>query len=220
MRPLRGPRRIPRDMLDLVWTGLILAGGRSLRMGRDKTALKLGGMTLLARAVDRVRQAGGEPLVLGPPRSHAEVSGSRQIDENDRASGGRGGPLFALRRGLQECGTRLALALACDVPLVPVPLLRFLVEEAERYDAVVPRAAGELQVLTAAYTISCLEAIDRKLHSGGRAVHNLLSCVRTRVVEADELLAFGGEGVFLNINTPEDLARAEPLVGGRESPDP
>ena len=117
-------------------------------------------------------------------------------------------PLFALRRGLQECGTRLALALACDVPLVPVPLLRFLVEEAERYDAVVPRAAGELQVLTAAYTISCLEAIDRELHSGGRAVHNLVSCVRARVVEPEELLAFGGEGVFLNINTPEDLARA------------
>ena len=201
-------------MLDFVWTGLILAGGRSVRMGRDKTALKLGGTTLLVRAVDRVRQAGGEPLVVGPPRSPAEVGGSRQIDESDRGSGvGRPGPLFALRCGLAECGTPLALAVACDVPLVPVPFLRFLVEEAERYDAVVPRAAGTLQVLTAAYTPACLEAIDRELHSGGRAVHGFLSRVRARVVEPEELLAFGGEGVFLNVNTPEDLARAEALVG-------
>lgn len=202
-------------MLHGVWTGLILAGGRGLRMGRDKTALKLGGSTLLLRAVERVRLAGGEPLVIGPRRRPEEVGGSRQVDENEQAAphGGAPGPLLALRCGLAACGTTRALALACDVPFVPVALLRYLVEETERYDAVVPRAAGELQVLTAAYRSSCVEAIDRELARGRRAVHAFLASVRVRVLEAEEIRPFGGEDTLLNVNTPEDLARAEALLG-------
>ena len=57
-----------------VWIGLVLAGGRSRRMGADKAALDIGGRTLLEWAVERVRRAGGEPLVLGPPRDAAAVT--------------------------------------------------------------------------------------------------------------------------------------------------
>jgi molybdopterin-guanine dinucleotide biosynthesis protein A len=190
-----------------VWTGLVFAGGRSERMGRDKALLRIGGATLLERAVATVRSAGGRPVVLGPPRP-GDLEGVAFFDEAAEA-GGRSGPLNALRHGLQICETRIALALACDLPLVPPALLRFLAGEAERFAAVVPRAEGEMQVLCAAYTTGCLEIIERRLAAGDRSVHGFLEEAGARIVEPHELLSFGGEEIFLNVNTPGDLEKAE-----------
>ena len=108
------------------------------------------------------------------------------------------------------------LALACDLPLVPADLVRFLLGEARRFDAVVPRTGGKLHVLAAAYTSACLESIERQLESGDRSVHGFLSGVRLRVVEEEELAAYGGPEVLLNVNTPDDLARAARYLSGDE----
>jgi len=151
----------------------VLAGGRSERMGRDKAVIPIAGRTLLERAVSTVRAAGGLPLVLGAPRGGGGLPGVRCADEGT-GGGGRIGPLNALRHGLRIGGTRVAVALACDLPLVPAALLRFLAAEGERRDAVVPRAAGELQVLAAAYAVSCLASIERRLAAGERSVHGVL----------------------------------------------
>ena len=129
-----------------MWTGLILAGGRSLRMGRDKALLRLGGRTLLERAVDLVRAAGGEPLIVAPERPGYSMGPVRRVDET--GGGGEGaGPLPALRQGLMLCGCSGLVALACDLPLLPAGLLSRLAAGLPGHDAVVPRAGGILQVL-------------------------------------------------------------------------
>ena len=116
-------------------------------MGRDKAMVFLAGRTLLERAVGAVRDAGGVPLILGSPREAGGLAGVRFQDEG--ADGGRRlGPLNALRHGLRIGGTRVVVALACDLPLVPPALLRFLAGECERHAAVVPRAAGGLWAMT------------------------------------------------------------------------
>lgn len=192
----------------------MLAGGRSERMGRDKAMLLIAGRTLLDRAVGTVREAGGVPLILGGRREAAGLAGVRIEDEGD-AGGGRVGPLNALRHGLRVGGTRVVLALACDLPLVPPDLLRFLADECERHAAVVPRAAGELQVLAAAYAVSCLEVIERRFAAGERSVHRVLQEFDARVIEGDDLRRFGGDEMFLNVNSPPDLARAESILQAR-----
>jgi molybdopterin-guanine dinucleotide biosynthesis protein A len=187
-------------------------------MGRDKAALLLTGRTLLARAVELVREAGGEPLVVGPVSVQALVPGCRRVDEAEGPGRSqRAGPLPALRHGLATCGTRKALALACDLPFLPAALLRFLIDEADRYDAVVPRTAGHLQVLAAAYTTACVGAIDRQLDAGERATHRFLEGVSLRVIEERELMPFGGAEIFFNVNRPEDLARAEARIAGKRA---
>jgi molybdopterin-guanine dinucleotide biosynthesis protein A len=183
-------------------------------MGRDKAAIPVLGRTLLERAVATVRDAGGVPVVLGSTAAGAAVPGVRCEDEAGEG-GERCGPLNALRHGLRIAGTRVVVVLACDLPLVPPGLLQFLASEAERHAAVVPRAAGEMQVLAAAYTAACLDAIERRLAAGERSVHGILEDVGARFVEADDLRRFGGERIFLNVNTPADLARAEAFLRAR-----
>src|SRR6266571_3257833 len=100
-----GGVRGPRAILPGVWTGLVLAGGRSERMGRDKAMVLVAGRTLLERAVDAIRDAGGVPLVLGAPREAAGLARTRFEDEA-AAGGGRVGPLNALCHGLRIGGTR------------------------------------------------------------------------------------------------------------------
>jgi len=199
-----------------MWTGLVFAGGVSERMGRDKALVPLAGRTLLDRAVAILREAGGEPLVLGPPRETPGMAGVRFLDEAADGSE-RQGPLLALQHGLRACATRVVVALACDLPLVPPGLLRYLAAEGENHAAVVPRARGELQVLAAAYSSACLEVIERRLASGRLSLHGFLGEVAVRLVEGDELLPFGGEDVFLNVNTPDDLAQAERFLAARKA---
>lgn len=194
-----------------MWTGLILAGGLSRRMGRDKAILRLGGRTLLQRAVETIRAAGGEPLVVGRPRPESDVAGAGQTDELLREAA-PAGPLAALRHGIEACGTSRVVALACDLPLVPPDLIRFLAERVERVDAVVPRAAGRLQVLAAAYGRGCLKEFDRRLAGGVSSIHECIADLAHEVLEGADLEPFGGPGIFLNVNTPEDLLRAEAIL--------
>jgi molybdopterin-guanine dinucleotide biosynthesis protein A len=184
-------------------------------MGRDKAMIPVAGRTLLERAVGTVREAGGAPLILGGARDDAFGLRGVRVEDEAAAGGARVGPLNALRHGLRVGGTRVVVALACDLPLVPPDLLRFLAGECEREAAIVPRAAGELQVLAAAYAVSCLDVIERRLEAGQRSVHGLLTEIGARVIEGEALLRFGGEGIFLNVNSPEDLARVESILRGR-----
>ena len=197
-----------------MWTGLVFAGGASSRMGRDKALVRVGGATLVERAVATVRAAGGDPLVLTPPRPPEAIAGARQIDETE--GGGPGGPLPALRRGLAACGPdALAVALACDLPLVPPALLRSLASLPGAWDAAVPRAAGILQVMAAAYRTGCLGAIDRALLRGDRSLHHWLGEVEVRVIEEAALAPHGGAAIFLNVNEPADRDLAEAALAAR-----
>src|SRR5262245_32304052 len=102
------------------FTGLVLAGGRSTRMGRDNAALPLAGRTLLLRAVETVRRAGGRPVSLGPPRPDGEGLGGRSLDDAGE------GPLPALHHGM--AGTPGPwFALACDLPLLRPEAIAWLV---------------------------------------------------------------------------------------------
>jgi len=199
-----------------MWTGLVLAGGASLRMGTDKALLTLGGRTLLERAVATVRRAGGRPLVVGPPRAAGAEARASRVDETDDGAAASG-PLRALLRGLREAA-RLGpvVALAVDLPFVPAALLRHLAGRVGDAQAVVPRVGGEWQVLTAAYTESCRAPFEAALGRGERSIHRVLPDLRVVEISEDEIAPFGGASVFLNVNTPADLERAvERLPGGR-----
>jgi molybdopterin-guanine dinucleotide biosynthesis protein A len=190
---------------DAPFTGIVLAGGRSTRMGRDKASIDLGGRTLLARAVETIRRAGGTPLVIGPPRPDLDRLGARLIDDEGA------GPLAALRMGLQAARGP-AFAMACDLPLLPSAVVAFLVAGLQAAPAVVPRAAGKLQVLAAAYGEASVPAFDAALRAGETAVQAAVQALEARVVDPEELGAWGDERMFLNVNSPEDLRRVAALL--------
>lgn len=189
--------------------GVVLAGGRSRRMGTDKATLRFGGEALVARVVARLRAVPVEVTVMGPA-SLASVVGS--VDVLPDAVPG-GGPLAALATAFERLPGRTIVLVGCDMPFLHPPLIGKLLRRAEisgasgasgAVDVVLPRTASGLEYLHAVYLPSCAPAARRLLEQGERSLHRLLADVRVEVMEPDEVARYDPTGMSaLNVNTPE-----------------
>jgi molybdenum cofactor guanylyltransferase len=180
-------------------TLIILAGGQSRRMGRDKAHLPTGSGTLLERIVDRLSPVVAEVIVAGgPPLSIPAV---RWVP--DARSGF--GPLAGMAAGLAALSGNLAWVVACDLPDVEPGVGELLFDSASDVDAVVPRLDGRPECLCAVYRTSLAARIVTLLDAGERRVTALLDGVRVRYVEAAELRRVDPElRSFRNLNTEDD----------------
>jgi molybdopterin-guanine dinucleotide biosynthesis protein A len=182
--------------------GFVVAGGQSLRMGRDKALLPWSGGDLLDHAIARLRAVTADVRILcGPDRRYAE----RGLPvEPDVVAGA--GPLAGVLAGLTAAPGRPGLYLAVDLPHVPVGLLARLLERARGGDAVVPVWPRGPEPLCAAYGPGCLEPIRRRLEAGDFEMTGFWPDVRVVEIGATELRELGDpEEMFRNLNAPEDL---------------
>jgi len=183
-------------------TGVILAGGRNRRMGRNKALLPVGDRTLVEVIAARLREAGLDPLLLvaNTPEAYAHLGLPVVPDALPS-----GHPLVGVYSGVLHADGP-AFVCACDMPLLNPTLIHALAALADGVDAVVPRHDGEYEPLHAVYTPACLDAIRRCIAEQGRST-GFLTEVRVRVVEEDDLREIDPElRSFVNVNTPEEYA--------------
>lgn len=202
-------------------SAVILAGGRSRRLGSDKRALRLwgaAGPTLLEHTIATVGALCDEVVVvLNDPE---RWPGLRARVVPDRYP--EGGALGGIFSGLASCAAPYALVVACDMPLLSPRLLAAMIALPRDYDVLVPRAASPaatrsrlgLEPLHAIYGHGCLGPMRAALEAGRRQIVALFPQLRVRVLDHAELAAHDPEGVScLNINTPEQLAEALRRIG-------
>jgi molybdopterin-guanine dinucleotide biosynthesis protein A len=136
----------------------------------------------------------------------------KQVEDFREGAGALGG----LYSGLLAADYPQAIALACDMPLLSLPLLGHLHELLTgEWDVVMPCWDGREEPLHAFYRRTCVAAIERLLDRGGRRFVDFLSDVRVRYVSQEEIARFDPEGhSFWNVNNEEDLARLLPLLDG------
>ena len=186
---------------------IVLAGGRSERMGQDKALLPRNGRTLLETVVQTLRPLVTEIVIVADRADRYAVPGCRVVGDAYPQTG----PLGGILTGLQALGPGAHLAVACDMPALQPAALRLLLGSAtSEWDAIVPEIDGRLEPLCAVYADTAIPALQRYLAAGGRALHRALETLRTlRVSEAelrrhDPLLL-----TFTNLNTPADLERLQ-----------
>ena len=196
-------------------SAIVLAGGRSSRMGADKAALRLGGVTMVERMVAELARGFGEVVIVTGARAvvPASVLAARSVRLlHDPVP--FEGPVKALRLGLAAIRAEVGFACACDLPFVNVRLAAELCAMAARHDAAIAKVAGRLQVLHAAYRKSCLPAIDAMIGREERRLQDLVPVLDARIVGEDEIRPYDPELLsFFNLNTPEDYAQARKLAG-------
>lgn len=175
-------------------------------MGREKLTLEVGGIPLISRVRAALEPSCREIIVAGDGAHTLELRRVRDRRE------GREGPLAGLEAGLGAASFSSVFAVAGDMPFVPRELVAFLLNRLRSpgLRASVPRHAGRIHPLCAAYDSSVLPDISLLLDAGTRAVWKLLEGLGEGVEYVEEELGrFGDPGVFLmNVNSPEDLARA------------
>jgi molybdenum cofactor guanylyltransferase len=184
-----------------VVAGLLLTGGSSRRMGRDKADIVIAGERLADRAA-RVLAAVCEPVLeVGPGRSGLD----RVADTETRA-----GPLAALVTGasaLRGGGYDGAvLLLGVDLAFADVPLLK-LIADHPAVETVAPIAGGMRQSCCARYAPAALDTATELVARGERALHSLLSDVPVVDITEAEWRAVAPADALADLDTPEDLAR-------------
>ena len=193
------------------FSSVILAGGKSRRMGRDKSQLTLNGETLAARAV-RTLSALSEDLLLVTNTSEQFEGLSARL-AGDVIPGG--GALSGIHAGLTAARHEWVLVVACDMPFLNLDLLRYIASRVPGASAaaVVPRWKGELETLHTFYSRQCLPFIEPILRRGGGRIIEFYERINVRYVEPDEITLLDPQGLsFFNINSPEDWARAQELA--------
>jgi molybdopterin-guanine dinucleotide biosynthesis protein A len=189
------PRRPFKDLV-----GVVLAGGESRRMGRDKALLAWDGETLAASAVGRLGAVCGEVLVADRGRDFLPNGVTAVAD-----GPGRGPAAGILGAAAARPGSDL-LILACDLPQVPAQFLSQLAGISG--DWVVPFWQGRYEPLCALYRRPCLAALGAQVARGVHALYRLADAeLDIHRLMGDELARFAApEGLFKNLNTPEDFA--------------
>ncbi|HEY7984704.1 MAG TPA: molybdenum cofactor guanylyltransferase [Ktedonobacterales bacterium] len=189
--------------------GVVLAGGASRRMGRDKAALALGGRPLLAWVVAALRAAFAEVVVIGPQERAALVPGVAIVPD---AFPGQG-PLGGIATALGHSGGARIFVAACDMPFLDPALARRLATLAPEAAAVVPRSARGLEPLCACYGRACLPVALALLARGELALSGLLVGVAARIVAPGEWMPHDPAGrSLLNVNTVEEWAAARAFL--------
>ena len=197
--------------------GAILAGGASRRFGSLKALAAVGGRTI----GERVREALGEAvgrvvLVANEPERYAGLDLPSRPDARPGM-----GPVAGIETALrwaEEEGRPGALVAACDMPFLDPRALRLFADLARLAvpspDAVAVRMEdGKSPPLCAYLSVRCLPAVERVLAGSDRSVRALLSSVAAAWVPVEEIGRFRDpQTMFFNVNTPDDLRRAERIA--------
>lgn len=196
--------------MDVVASGVVLAGGAGRRMGRDKRTIEVDGRPLLRRAIDALAAVCAEVLVVGSPRQpDVDLSGARSVFDR-RADAG---PLAGLETGLIEARHDLVLVLAGDHPGARPAVLHELLARlraSPETDVVALGTERGPQPLVAAYRRDALGRITHLLDGGERRARTVVDVLTATVVAEPEWRSLDPDGATaVDVDTPTDLAAWE-----------
>ncbi len=196
-------------------TAVILAGGQSRRLGRDKAVEPFDGEPLIRRVIRRASEAVSASRVVVVVADPARAA-ALPLDADHRTAVDvfpDCGSLGGIYTGLDASATEWSLITACDMPFLSAPLLAHMAELRDGADAVVPVVDGRPEPTHAFYTRRCLPAIERRLRAGQLKISGFFDDVSVRYVPETEIRDFDPDLLsFFNINRPEDLSRAVELA--------
>lgn len=174
--------------------GVVLAGGKSRRMGRDKSAIEIGGVSMLSRAVDSLSEVFDSVVIAGD----STVDIATVVDVIPH-----GGPLSGLDAVYRDSGGRALFVLAVDLPFVDAEIIRVVVGSGvASHGAKVPVTHGRMQPLCGLYGSELGGLVREHLESDDRSMFGFIASIeQVELVEMDP-------AAFENVNTAEELASA------------
>jgi molybdenum cofactor guanylyltransferase len=176
-------------------------------MGSPKAIVELASRPLVSRVVSTVGSAGLDPVVVAKPDSPLPKLDCRVLSEPSEPHH----PLTGIVTALGASAGRGVVAVACDMPLVPSKLLTWLAQLEE--PVAICEVGGRLEPLLGRYSPEVCERLEESLDTGA-SMRDAVAALEPYVIAEDRVARFGDpERIFFNVNTPDDLAEAERLLG-------
>ena len=187
--------------------GVILAGGRSRRMGTDKAFLEIGGIPLIERGLNVLQPFFQTVAIVAKDlEKFCHLKGVRLIPDlfpEQHAAGG-------ISTALKTFSGKDCFVFACDLPFLHAPLIQVMMQQRNGYDLVIPRSRHGLEPLHAIYTTKCLNIVQEQILQKRWHLAELLQKVCYGILTPDILHTFDpGELCFMNVNAPAELRKAQ-----------
>ncbi|MDQ1334199.1 MAG: FdhD protein [Thermodesulfobacteriota bacterium] len=194
-------------------TGVVLAGGRSSRYGKNKALVTVKGVPLIERALQTMGAIFHHVVMItNTPDEYAYLDVPMFKDVIKGL-----GPLGGIYTGLKVIPDPAGFFVACDMPFLNPGLIRHMVTIRDDFDVVVPKISWKVEALHGLYAKSCIDSIERLIRSGTYQIFRFFSSVSVRFINDDEIRRWDPDlSSFLNINTPDELRRLEQPDSGRE----
>jgi molybdopterin-guanine dinucleotide biosynthesis protein A len=193
-------------------TSIILAGGKSSRLGESKALQVIGGKSLIQWVVDRLAILSTEIIIATAHGETIPCSSTVRIKTVADIYPGKG-PLVGVYSGLIASSGSRAIAVGCDTPFLSVSLLKYMTQIRPTFDVVVPRVKKKVEPLCAVYSKSCLAPIRGLLERNELSITKLFDMVKVRYIEEHKINNFDPEHLsFFNINSQDDLEGARKLA--------
>jgi molybdenum cofactor guanylyltransferase len=189
-------------------TGIVLAGGKSSRMGVEKALLNLDGNTIIDKILYVYKRIFQNIIIVTNSPKKYKGCGAKLTKDIVADKG----PLGGIYTGLLESKDEYCFVAACDMPFINEELIRYIISM-ENYDVVVPVLEGKFEPLFALYSKSCLKVLKKQLEEDKLSIADFLLKVNIKEVKIDEIRMFDKQLLSLiNINTPEDFRAASIML--------
>ncbi len=182
-------------------TAVILAGGKSSRMGSNKAFLKLNGKTFIELQIELLRKMFDEIIISANSPSEYEYLNLPILKDlyPDK------GPLAGIYTSLINSNSFYTFMLACDMPFVDLKLIKHLQNLIQEYDVVIPKSKKGLEPLHAFYSTNCIDPIKKELDANNLRIISFLPHVNVKIVELDSLTVSDSfKNSIKNLNTRDE----------------
>ncbi|OGP65681.1 MAG: hypothetical protein A2169_12565 [Deltaproteobacteria bacterium RBG_13_47_9] len=187
-------------------TGIILAGGRSARMGQNKAFIEIEGVPIITRIHRILRELFQEIIIVANDKELFRDFDSRVYNDLVPQRGALGG----LYTGLFFSSFPYSFCVGCDMPFLNESVIEHLMKNAKNDDVIVPRTKDGLEPLHAIYSKNCLEPIRKIMGQRKYRIIDFFPMVRVKIIEEEEFFPLDpSRDSFVNINTPEELCLAK-----------
>lgn len=184
-------------------TGVILAGGRSTRMGRDKALLQFQGKPFIQHVADTLRSVFNEVIIVSDHGERYAFLDLPIFDDRFKSCG----PLGGIHSALIHVKTVAVFVLSCDLPLVGREIIQRVLDSSMDCGIVVVSCEGRIQPLCGYYHRSCLGSLKEHLAHGQFRVLTFLEDENAFIISVDELTPNGTISPLMNVNTLEDYQK-------------
>ena len=185
-------------------TAIILAGGKSQRMGSNKAFLKYGDTTFIEHQVMMLSKIFDEIILSA---NDANIYTSLKLPVVSDVIPGKG-PLSGICAGLKSATSSHAFVIACDMPFVDEKLILYLKSQINGYDVVVPKTSRGLEPMHAFYSKNCIQPMYHCIEEGRLRIIDFFSEVKVKIVDEKEFAGLDASlQSLVNLNTPEEYEK-------------
>jgi molybdopterin-guanine dinucleotide biosynthesis protein A len=183
-------------------TGIILAGGKSSRMGKEKGLVSFQGDFMISHVIRNIRPICNEIIICANDTGY-NFLGYPVIPDEIRGSGPAGGILS----GLKKSKNNKSLIISCDLPHASTSFLREIYSRAEEYDIILCNQSDRLQPLCGIYDHIIAQKLEEMIRSGKRKMQDLVKSFNTRVLRQGDMTGYPFQYYLANFNAEEDVTR-------------